>query len=100
MSEIHVQHNPDAHRFEINLEGQTAVLDYERTDNALRFPRTVVPKELGGRGLAKRLVLTGLQYAKEHELGVIPACSFVHSYIEKHPEWQDLVVANDPSVDH
>jgi predicted GNAT family acetyltransferase len=46
---------------------------------------------LRGRGIAQLLAHAGLEYAKTHRLEVVPVCPFVKSYLEKHPEYQELV---------
>lgn len=94
MSVVDVQHNPSNHRFEVQKDGHLAVLDYRLEDSNIRFTHTGVPEELGGQGIAKQLVLTGLTYAKDNQLGIIPQCPFVRGYIERHPEWQEYVVPN------
>ena len=50
-----------------------------------------MPKELGGRGLGSQLVKFALDYAKSENKKIIASCSFVASYVDKHPEYQDLV---------
>ena len=32
------------------------------------------------------------RYAREHDLKAIPSCPFAASYVERHPEWEDVVV--------
>ncbi|MGP4846293.1 GNAT family N-acetyltransferase [Marinobacter sp. 1Y8] len=51
----------------------------------------MVPQQLGGQGVGSALVKHALNYAREQDKKVIPQCSFVASYISKHPEYQDLV---------
>ncbi len=86
-----VVHNPQAYRFEIAREGFLAVLEYMLADGKIIFTHTGVPEALGGQGIGSRLVAAGLDYAREQGLKVVPACSFVAAYIQKHPETQDLV---------
>ncbi|MEM9528385.1 MAG: N-acetyltransferase, partial [Bacteroidota bacterium] len=31
------------------------------------------------------------QYAKDNGLKVLPYCPFVAAYLERHPEWNDIV---------
>jgi hypothetical protein len=89
--EFPVNHNFQAGRFEISMEGHMAVLEYELEGGRMVFTYTRVPEALARRGLASRLVFTGLEYARRHNLKVESLCSFVSSYIQKHPEYQDLV---------
>ena len=86
-----VQHEPSFHRFAIDVDGQTAVLNYRQEGDTLYLVHTEVPAELEGKGIGGRLAKAGLNYAREHQLKVVPRCPFVASYLERHPEFQDLV---------
>ena len=89
--ELHVIHNAEKKRFEIQVDSYTAVLAYLLNGNIIVFTHTGVPPELEGRGIGSLLVKTGMQYAKEHNLKVNSLCWFVSGYIERHPEFQDLL---------
>jgi predicted GNAT family acetyltransferase len=86
-----VVHNPEQNRFEIQQDGRTAELVYRLKPGRIVFIHTGVPAELEGRGLAKELAVTGLDYARQNGLKVIPLCPFVAGYIKRHPEYLDLV---------
>jgi predicted GNAT family acetyltransferase len=88
---IEIRHNLDENRFQIEAESRLAVLEYKLNADTIVFTHTGVPAELGGRGLGSKLVRAGLDYAREQGLRVHPLCSFVASYIEKKPEYQDLL---------
>lgn len=81
-----VIHVPGARRFEIRAGNAVAVAEYVRGEGAMVFTRTFVPPELRGRRLAERLVRTALDYARAERLGVVPSCSYVAAFIERHPE--------------
>ena len=86
-----VRHNPAASRFEIDTDGHLSVIDYERGDRAITFTHTFVPPELRGRGLAEQLVRAALAHARAEQWRVVPACSYVARFIERHPEYRALV---------
>jgi uncharacterized protein len=87
-----IHNNEPLHRFETTIEGHTAVADYDLEEpGRIVLTRTNVPKELGGRGIAGELAKTALAYAREQELKVVPQCSFMAKFIERNPEYQDLV---------
>jgi predicted GNAT family acetyltransferase len=50
----------------------------------------VVPAAIGGRGIAGRLVRAALEHARAAGLKVVPRCSYVADYLDKHPEYADL----------
>lgn len=51
---------------------------------------TLVPPEIGGRGIAALLVEALAADAREQGFKVKPECSYVVKAFEKHPEWNDL----------
>ena len=48
------------------------------------FQHTYVPDQLRGKGVGEELVKTGLAYAKESGLKVIPTCRFVNIFMKRH----------------
>ena len=90
-SPVSVRHNAAEHRFESELEGHLSVADYAERDGALVFTHTFVPPELRGRGVAEALVRSGLEYARERNMRVVPACSYVAKFIERHSEYRPLL---------
>jgi predicted GNAT family acetyltransferase len=90
MTDIDVIHNTAKHRFETEVEGHLAYADYRLDGGVMHFTSTQVPGAIGGRGIAGRLVRTAMDYAREQDYGVVPACSYVASWLERHPEYEDL----------
>ena len=88
---LNVTHNTDKNCFEVQIDSLTAELVYRLNGNVILFLHTGVPPALEGRGIGSLLVKTGLQYAREKNLKVQSLCWFVSGYIERHPEFQDLV---------
>jgi hypothetical protein len=86
-----VRQNTDDSRFELKVEGQTAVLEYSLQADTITFIHTEVPSELEGRGIGSRLARAGLEYAREKALKVVPVCDFVAAFIGRHAEYQDLL---------
>ena len=86
-----VHHDPAANRFEIQIEGSTALLEYHLQDGSILFTHTGVPAALEGRGMGSQLARAGLEYARQQSLRVVPVCWFVAGYIERHAEYQDLL---------
>lgn len=91
MDNLEVKHDKQAKRFETTIDGQTGYVSYHEQGDALVYDHTIVPQALGGRGVGSALVKQALDYARENDKRVIPQCSFVAFYINKHSEYQDLV---------
>lgn len=86
-----VRDNPARHRFELDVEGETAFASYRRDGTVLTIMHTEVPKHLEGRGIGSRLVRGVLDIARAQGLTVVPRCSFVKAYIRRHPKDADLL---------
>lgn len=86
-----VIHRPEASRFELVLDGQTAVCVYRRDGGVLALTHTEVPPAHEGRGIAALLVRVTLDWARAQGLRVRPLCSYVAAYMRRHPETLDLL---------
>ena len=91
LENVEVTHNPEEHRFELTLDGYLAVLDYVLRGDTIVFTHTGVPPEIEGGNAGVKLVVTGLEYARQNGLGVKSKCWFMSKYLQRHPEYQDLV---------
>ena len=83
---IDVQDNPASSRFEINIDGQVAFLNYERTATELAILHTEVPLALRHRGLGSRLAKAAIDTARTDGLRLKVLCPFVKAYRRTHPE--------------
>jgi uncharacterized protein len=86
-----VRNNAAEGRFEVEVEGALAVVEYQLRPGAIIFTHTEVPPELEGRGIAARMAKTALEHAREQGLRVVPLCPYIAAYIERHPEYGPLV---------
>ncbi|WP_322997236.1 GNAT family N-acetyltransferase [Castellaniella sp.] len=86
-----IRHHAAASRFEWTEDGQLCVLDYVLSGNVAAFTHTGVPASVGGRGIAADLVRTGLDTARAQGWKIQAVCSYVAAYVQKHPEYQDLL---------
>ena len=81
-----VTHEPDRQRFVITEDGAEALLEYRMvTPDVIDFVHTYTPAALRGRGLAARLVETGVSHARERGWRVIGSCSYVAAWLERNP---------------
>ena len=85
-----IKHNEQAQRFETTVDDTTAYLSYQVQGDKLVYDHTIVPSAISGRGIAGDLTKHALDYARDQGKKVIPACSYVASYMQKHPEYADL----------
>ena len=83
--------NKKRSRFQIVVNRKLARLDYLRDDHRIELTHTIVPEEIQGRGHGTALVRFALEQARREQLSVVPTCAFVRAFLEKHPEYADLV---------
>ena len=92
--EVTVVDNKERKRYEARLGGALAgILAYVVADGVAVMPHTVVEPRFEGRGIGGKLAKAALDDARERGLKVAPRCWFVASYIEKNPEYADLVAS-------
>jgi uncharacterized protein len=86
---------PEAHRYELLLDGQRiGELAYRQRNDRIVFTHTNVNPVCEGRGFGSRLAEAALNDARRQGLVVDPLCPFIAWYIEQHPEYRDLVAAD------
>lgn len=88
-----IDHDIAAGRFTTERDGHQAELVYRAREGRLIIDHTGVPQAIGGQGIAGELVKAALDYARAAGLRVVPACSYSAAYVQRHPEYADLVDA-------
>ncbi len=90
--QVTVVDNPQAQRYELSLDGKVVGLaTYSVSADTMTIPHTEVNPSVGGRGLGGVMVKFALDDARARGLRVEPACPFVGYYIQRHPEYADLL---------
>jgi len=59
-------------------------------DTRLIIDHTDVSDKLRGKGAGKQLVTAAVEFARKHNLKILPLCPFAHSVFEKTPEFADV----------
>ncbi len=94
MSEVvvRVERDAAAQRYEVYVDDRRAGLAGYRDEDGRRvLTNTEVDPEFGGRGLAGHLAKRALDDARAEGLRVVPECSYMAGYVERHREYADLV---------
>jgi len=94
MNDITITHMDQGARGEYHaaLDGADAIgrLTYGRTGDVVTVDHTLVPPEIGGRGVAAKLVDAVIADARTNGWKIVPQCSYVAAAFQRHPEWADL----------
>ena len=94
MSNVEVVHIPENARYEVHVDGEVAGYSEakDRDDGVVLFSHTVVDDEYEGQGLASQLVAGALDDIRQRGRRIEVTCEYVEDFLEKHAEYQDLVV--------
>ena len=91
MATDQVTHNEASSRFELEVGGLTAVAEYVRNGNVLRFTHTEVPHEHRNQGIGHKLARGALDHVRAGGDRVIAQCPFIARFIEENPQYQELI---------
>jgi predicted GNAT family acetyltransferase len=91
---VSIEHQPQDQEFTTILNGHTAELAYSPpADGVIDFTHTFVDEALRGQGVGEALAAEALTYARQQGLRVRTSCRFMAAYVQRHPEYQDLLAA-------
>lgn len=89
---IEIADDADGHRYEIRAGGEPAgFVTYRLKAGLIELVHTEIDEEFEGHGLGSRLISFALDDARQRELAVLPTCPFVNDYIQRHPQYAELV---------
>lgn len=83
--------NPARSRYELEVPGGVAYVDYRRAPGVVTLTYARVPDELQGRGIGAELVRGTLELVRAQGDKVIPQCGYVAAYMRRHKEVHDLL---------
>lgn len=83
--------NEKKKRFEIEINGHFAFINYGDFGNQMALVHTEAEPELAGTGAAEAVVEKTLEFIENEGKKLLPFCPYVFAYIKKHPEWKHLV---------
>jgi predicted GNAT family acetyltransferase len=83
---------PDHHRYELRSGDEVVgLITYQLDGDVISLVHTEVDPAHEGEGHAGTLARGALDDARSRGRRVVPSCPYVASYIEKHPDYADLV---------
>lgn len=83
---------PERNRFEIEVDGAlVGFAQYRRVDGTIAFVHTEIDRGHEGAGLGGALISAAFVEARRRGDRILPFCPFVRSYLQRHPEYVDLV---------
>jgi predicted GNAT family acetyltransferase len=90
MSEV--RDNRQRARYELLVDGEVvAFVQYSMRGGRILLVHTEVDDARSRKGLATELIRGTLDDIRVRAIPMVPVCSFAERFIEKHPEYDDLV---------
>ncbi|MBW8305126.1 MAG: N-acetyltransferase [Brevundimonas sp.] len=91
MTDAGIRDNTDAHRYELPVGDDLAVVTYNLSGQNLMITETLVPEALEGLGGARRRAGHVVEDARNRGLLILPVCPFFSAWLQKHPGHADVV---------
>lgn len=83
--------NHERHRYEMDIDGHIVFADYRREGRVLYIPHVEAPPALQGTGAAGRFMEALMDNARVEKLKIVPICGYAAHWIQRHPEYHDLL---------
>lgn len=92
MVNYNVLHDKENQTYFVTLvDGFQAKVSYQSAGDILTIDHSSVPEALRGQGYASVALEAVLRTIEQEGYTVIPQCSYVVHYMNKHKEWQHLL---------
>lgn len=93
MTDVQTTDNAEQHRYEARVDGELAgFAEYRLQGDRVVFTHTEVDDAYEGQGIGSSLARSALDDVRAAGRTVVPLCPFIRSWIDKHPDYADLVV--------
>ncbi|MFE0747775.1 GNAT family N-acetyltransferase [Gordonia sp. NPDC058843] len=98
---LRIEHSPAQERYEAILVADPSspaedevvgYVDYVSEPYQVVVTHTVIREQFSGHGYAGQLVRAVLEDIRRDGKQVVPVCSYVQRFIERHPEFADMAV--------
>lgn len=94
MSDVQTTDNPEQQRYEARVDGELAgFAQYQLRGDRVVFTHTEVDDAFEGQGVGSALARGALDDVRARGLSAVPRCEFIRGWIDKHPDYADLVAA-------
>jgi predicted GNAT family acetyltransferase len=98
--DLQVKHDSATQEFFAEFSGERAVLDYRHIGGVMSIVHTEVPPAFRDHGIAAQLMRSALAVARDRGWKVDPACPYARDFMQREPQYSDLLRANDGERRH
>jgi predicted GNAT family acetyltransferase len=96
---VSLRHDPQAKVYEAVLDGEVVGgIAYDVEANRVSLLTTTVTPALQGRGIASAMIRLTLDAIRRDGHTVTIICPVVRSFIERHPDYENVIDAGHPGV--
>lgn len=89
-----VRHDEAQQRYVLEIDGKTlGVAAYQDDGERAIFTHTEVDPSLEGQGMGSKLIREALDDVRSRGKRIVPVCTFVEAYVQKHHDWDDSLDA-------
>ncbi len=89
---VTVRHAPERHRYEVLVDDEVAGFAvYHRRGGRFILVHTEVDDAHAGQGIGSTLARGALDDIRSTGASVLPLCPFIAEWIDRHPDYADLV---------
>jgi predicted GNAT family acetyltransferase len=89
---LDLRDNTDVNRFELLVDGTVAAfLEYRVRPGGYALDHAEAVPEFEGQGLSSEMIGSVLDLMRRNHTMVLPYCPFVVQYVQRHPEYLDVV---------
>lgn len=86
-----VVERPEQNRFELALDGGTALVAYRLDGDRVVLVHTEVPEQFAGQGVGSRLAKGVFELLRASGRKAVVRCEFLKGWIAKHREYDDVI---------
>lgn len=99
MAHVEIRHNAQRHRYEAWRDGKRAGhAQYRLAGDVITFIHTEVDQSYRGEGIASTMIQWALDDVRaETSRRVVARCPMVRTWIQRHPDYQDLMRRGVPA---
>ena len=83
--------NIEAQRFELDVDGDTAFVDYEHFGDTYHLNHSEVPAKMRGLGVGQILVDRTFEHLAAQNKKIVANCGFIRRVAQRDKRWQGMV---------
>ncbi len=89
-----VKHDKENNRFSMEINGQTAKVEYSLRNGKMFLVYSEVPYQLRGQGIGKELVEKTFEKLTEEGYSAVAVCSYIKAVAKRSKKWNSIIDYN------